>query len=147
MFSNCWARVGGHWLPVHVSLVSICIWGDNGSRSHYLIRYKTKHVQTDGTVQRVYVCCQTTASDNNREKKAKTDPEAEKKSRDARRMSRFSCKGMFYVTARNGVFDCVLKHSQNHVRYKDIRIPDYWRQYIIENHKDGPTKVSIPCFV
>ena len=74
-------------------------------------------------------------------------PEPDSRGRDTRRMSRFPCNGLLYVTARNGIFDCQLKHSLNHVRYTDIRIPDNWRQYISENHKLGPARVSVPCFV
>jgi len=88
-----------------------------------------------------------TASSNNHGKRPKLEPEQGKKSRDARRMSRFPCNRAVYLTPRNGYIDCVVKHSCNHIRYKDITIPEKWRKYIIDNHKCGPTMVSIPCFV
>ena len=75
------------------------------------------------------------------------EPELGKQSRDTRRMSRFPCNGSLYVTARDGFLDCVLKHSLDHIHYKDITIPDEWRKFIIDNHKCGPTKVSVPCFI
>ena len=74
-------------------------------------------------------------------------PEPGKQGRDTRRMARFPCNGVLYVTAWNGYFDCALKHALKHVRYKDITIPEKWRQFIIDNHKYGPTKVSAPCFI
>jgi len=61
-----------------------------------------------------------TTSSNNREKKQKTEPEQDKEGRDTRRMFRFPCNGLFNVTAQDRYFDCELKHSLNHVRYKDI---------------------------
>ena len=51
------------------------------------------------------------------------------------------------MTPRAGYIDCVLKHALNHIHYKDIRIPDQWRQFIMDNHKLGPTKVHIHCCV
>jgi len=62
-------------------------------------------------------------------------------------MARFPCKGVFHVTLRDGYFDCVLNHSLNHVRYKDISVPEEWRRFIVDNHKLGPAKVSDPCFI
>ena len=59
-------------------------------------------------------------------------------------MDRFHCNGLLYVTLRDGYFDCILKHLLDHTRYKDITIPEKWRQFIIDNHKYGPTKVSVP---
>ena len=75
------------------------------------------------------------------------EPELGKKGRDARRMARFPCKGVLYLTPRDGYFDCLLSHSIDHVRYKDISIPDFWLQYIKDNHKIGPTNVSIHRFI
>ena len=74
-------------------------------------------------------------------------PEQGKQGRDARRMARFPCNGLFYVTPQDGCIRCVLKHLLDHVPYKDISIPEEWRQYITNNHKIGPTKVSITFFV
>ena len=51
------------------------------------------------------------------------------------------------MTLRDGYFDCVLNHSLNHVHYTDIRIPDKWHEYIMDNHKLGPMNVSVPCFI
>ena len=75
------------------------------------------------------------------------EPELGKQSRDTRRMPRFPCNGMFYVMAWDGFLDCVLKHSLDHICYKDIAIPDEWRQFIIDNHRYGPTKVSVSSFI
>ena len=63
------------------------------------------------TVQCIYECCQMTASSNNWEKKPRTDPAQDKKGRDTQQMSCFTCGGLFYVTAQNGIYDCCLKHS------------------------------------
>ena len=75
------------------------------------------------------------------------EPEHGKQGRDTRRMARFPCDGLLYVTSRDGHFNCVLKHSLEHVRHKGITIPEKWRQFIMDNHKYGPTKVSVPCFI
>ena len=45
------------------------------------------------------------------------------------------------MTPRAGHVNCVLRHELDHIRYKDIRIPDKWRQFILDNHKLGPAKV------
>lgn len=108
------------------------------------IRYKTKRIQKNGTVERVYKCCQSAASQNNCQKKPKMDPEQEKKGRDTRRMSCFPCNRLLYVTVHNGNIECQLKHSLDHICYTDIRIPDNWWQYITENHRIGPANVSDP---
>ena len=90
----------------------------------------------------MFECCQVEASRDSR-KKARMEPEQGKKARDARRMPRFKCNGVLYTTLRDGYFDCTLKHHLNHVRYKDIGIPEKWRQFIMENYKCGPTKVCV----
>lgn len=76
-------------------------------------------------------------------KKARMEPEQGKKARDARRMPRFKCNRVLYTTLRDGYFDCTLKHHLNHVRYKDIGIPEKSRQFIMENYKCSPTKVCV----
>ena len=75
------------------------------------------------------------------------EPEHGKQGRDTRRMSRFPCNGLLYVTPRDVYFNCVLKHSLDHVRYKDITIPEKWCQFILDNYKYGPMQVSVPCFI
>ena len=67
--------------------------------------------------------------------------------RDTHHMDQFPCNGLLYVTLQDGYFDCVLKHLLNHIHYKDIAIPDKWCQFIIDNHKCGPTKVSVLCVI
>ena len=74
-------------------------------------------------------------------------PEQGKQGRDVRRMARFPCNGLLYVTPRDGFIQCVVKHSLDHVPYKEISIPEEWRQYITDNHNIGPAKVSVPCFI
>ena len=86
------------------------------------------------------------ASSNNRNKRLKTGPEQGKESRDAHRMLRFPCNRVFHVTACDRYLDCELKHLVNHVCYKDIQIPEHWRQFIMDNHKLGPMHVSVPRF-
>ena len=106
---------------------------------YYSIRYKTKwSLKKSGTIQQVFECCQTTASTNNQSKKLKAEPA---QGRDVRRMARFPCQGYVYITLHDGFFDCLLDHPLDHVRYKDISIPEKWKQYIMDNHSDGPTKV------
>jgi hypothetical protein len=51
------------------------------------------------------------------------------------------------MTPGDGYIDCVLKHQINHIRYKDIRIPDKWRQFILDSHRLGPAKVRTHCIV
>ena len=74
-------------------------------------------------------------------------PEQGKKGRDARRMARFPCNGLLYVTPRDGFIQCMVKHSLDHVPYKEISIPEEWRQYITDNHNIGAVKVRVPCFI
>jgi hypothetical protein len=62
-------------------------------------------------------------------------------------MDRFHCKGLFYMTPRAGYIDCTLSHHLDHIRYKDIAIPDEWRQFIMEKYDLGPTKVCAQYFV
>ena len=62
-------------------------------------------------------------------------------------MARFPCHGVFLVTLRDGYFDCALDHSLDHLPYNDIRVPDEWIDFIKENHKLGPTIVSVPHFI
>jgi len=90
----------------------------------------------------MFECCQAEASRDSR-KKARMEPEQGKKVRDTRRMPRFKCNGVLYTTLRDGYFDCTVKHHLNHVRYKDIRIPEKWRQFITDNYKRGPTMVCV----
>ena len=128
--------MGGHRIPIHVCLASTS--GAIANLFHCSLSYKSKLPQKCGTVQQVYQCCQTTASSHHHQKKARTESGTV---RDARRMRRFDCKGLFYMTLRAGYIDCVLKHQLDHIRYKDIRIPDKWCQFILDNHKLGPAKV------
>ena len=130
--------MGGYRFQVHVWLVSTR--GIMANASYHSIRFRTKRLQKNGTVRKVYECCQTEASSNNR-KKPRMEPETNKKSRDTCQMHCFNCKGLLYVTLRIGHFNCVLKHHLNHLCYKDIKIPEKWCQYIVDNHKCGPMKV------
>ena len=106
------------------------------------IRYKTKHVQKNGVVQRVYRCCQSTASSNNHDKMPTEDG---KQCRDTHRMSCFHCNGLLYMTLQNGYLDCALQHILKHIPYKDISIPENWRKFIRDNYHSGPAKVRAPC--
>ena len=56
-------------------------------------------------------------------------------------MRRFDCKGLFNMTPRDGYIDCALRHEGDHIRYKDIGIPEKWHQFIRDNLKLGPAKV------
>ena len=105
-----------------------------------------KCLQKNGMVRQVYECCQTEASSNNH-KKPWMEPETGKKVWDVCRMPHFNCNGLLYMTLQNRYFDCLLKHQLDHILYKDIGIPDEWCQYITDNHKYGPTKVRVPCFI
>ena len=128
--------MGGHRIQIHVCLASTR--GAIANLFHCSLSFRSKQPRKCGTIQRVYECCQTTASSNHHEKKARQEPD---KVRDARRMPRFDCNGRFYMTPQAGYIDCALKHLLDHIHYKDIRIPDKWRQFILDNHKLGPAKV------
>ena len=110
-------------------------------------RYRRKKVTDNNTVHLQYECCQTTASTNNQEKRLKPEPEQANQGRDACRMARFPCNRVLQVALRDGQFHCLLNHSMDHLRYKDIRIPDLWQTFIKENVKIGPTNVSVPCLI
>ena len=73
--------------------------------------------------------------------------EPEQRGRDMHQMDCFPCNGVFHVVQQDGDFYCMLKHSLNHVQYKDISIPEKWCKFIMDNYMLGPTKVSIPCFI
>jgi len=75
---------------------------------------------------------------DNQIKKPKTQPD---QGRDVRRVARFPCHGYLYITLHDAFFDCVLNHPLDHARYKDISIPEKWREYIMDNHNFGPMKV------
>ena len=109
----------------------------------YSIRFKANLPQKNGTIQQVYACCQSNTSPNNRPKKPRVESN---RGQDARRMDRFHCNGLLYLTPRAGHIDCMLSHHLDHARYKDITIPEEWRQFIMDNYKLGPTKVCAHCF-
>ncbi|RPD61298.1 hypothetical protein L227DRAFT_466509, partial [Lentinus tigrinus ALCF2SS1-6] len=51
------------------------------------------------------------------------------------RMPRFHCSGWLHIVAAPGVdaMDITVKHKLDHIAYKDIYLPDKWKQYIREN--------------
>ena len=62
-------------------------------------------------------------------------------------MDRFPCNGRLYITLRAGYLECALSHSLKHIHYRDIAIPEDWRQFIRDNYKSGPTTVRVPCLI
>ncbi len=67
------------------------------------------------------------------------------KTRDSRRMPRFHCNGWLHIVAGRDIatMDITVKHEVEHVAYKDIYLPDKWKEYIRDNARNQtPGQVS-----
>ncbi|KAI0824578.1 hypothetical protein BC628DRAFT_1420036 [Trametes gibbosa] len=57
------------------------------------------------------------------------------KGRDSDQMDRFPCDGWLHlmVSDKSDIIGVVLKHSEEHVGYLDVHLPEKWKQYIQEH--------------